>query len=304
MLRFVLAAGVCLLFSITSFAQLKKFYTIKESCEFDTVVFNLKAARGNTYIKNFGNSEYPMVIYGNPDLDKINPSFSTKFKNKTCYAKLALDTYNSFRFGDGFAFLVDKDSKEEDGNYWKILVNEDKVYRFYMKYGVGNTELNLSDVRTNQLWVNSGSANVKIGYEKDELNLIEMDTFFVKVDMGSLETYNLGNARAANFVADVGFGTATLDFRGKESQKVRCDAKIGAGSLDILIPHKDIPVIIYLKDSPFCGIRMSDDFEEVEDNVNGNQSVYVNHSYSAEAQNLMVLDIDVALGTFSVSYVD
>lgn len=239
-----------------------------------------------------------MVIYGNPDLDKVNPSFATKFKGKTCYANLVLDNYNPHRFGETFAFMMSKETKEEDGNYWKILANDQKVYRFYMKYGVGNTEVDLSNIKMHKLWLSSGSANVKIGYGSDHLNLIQMDTFYVKVDMGSLDTYNLGNSRAANFVADIGFGTAVLDFSGKESNKVRCDAKIGAGSLDVLIPNRDIPVIIYLKDSPFCGIKMEDDFEEVEENI------YVNHSYSAEAKNLMVLDVDVALGTFSVIYGD
>lgn len=296
MVRLVLVAGVCLLFSFNSHSQLKKFYSIKETCSFDTVDFTLKAARGNSYIKNYSASKYPMVIYGNPDLERINPSFKTKFKGKTCYANLELDVYNSFKFGEGFSFVISKDSKEEDGNYWKILVSEDKVYRFYMKYGVGNTEVDLSNIKMNKMWLSSGSANVKIGYGEDQLNLIEMDTFFVKVDLGSLETMNLANARASNFVADIGFGTATLDFRGKESNKVRCDAKIGAGSLDVLIPTKGTPVIIYLKDSPFCGIRMADDFEEVEDNV------FVNHSYTPEAKNLMTLDVDVALGTLSVLY--
>ena len=296
MLRFTIVAGFSLLFSFGSNGQLKKFYTIKETCSFDTIDFKLKAAQGNCFIKNYKDSKYPMVIYGNPDLERINPSFSVKFKGRTCNTKLDLEAYNPFEVGDGLAFVMSRDSKEEKGDFWKILVNEKKVYRFNMKYGVGNTEVNLSNVKTNKMWLSSGSANVKIGYDEGQQNLVEMDTFFVKVDMGSIETHNLGNSRASNFVADVGFGTALLDFNGQDSQKLRCDAKIGAGSLDILIPHKTVPVIIYLKNSPFCGIKMEEDFEEVEDNV------YVNHSYSAEADNLMVLDIDVALGTFSVSY--
>lgn len=298
MVRLVLAAGIILLCGFSSFAQLKKFYVIKETASFDTVDFNLKAARGNTYIKNYAASKYPMAIYGNPDLERINPSFKTKFKGNTCHAFLHLDAYNSFNFGDGFSFVMSKETKEEDGNYWKVLVNDDKIYRFHMKYGVGNTELDLSNIRLNHMHLNSGSANVTIGYDKYKLNLIEMDTFSVKVDLGSLVTKNLANARASKFMADVGFGTATLDFSGKEATQISCDAKIGAGSLDVLIPSRDTPVIIYIKDSPFCGIRMAEDFEEVEENV------FVNHSYSADAKNLMTLDVDVALGTLSVIYIE
>ena len=298
MLRLVILAGLCLFSSFNAFSQLKKFYTLKETSSFDTVDFRLKAASGNTYIKNYAPSNYPMEIYGNPDLEKVNPSFKTKFKGKTCYAKLALDNYNSHGFGDGFAFVIAKKSKEQDGNYWKIFINEEKVYRLNMDYGFGNTEVDLSNVKLDKLYLNSGSANVKVGYQDKKENLIEMDTFFIKVDLGSIETMNLGNSRASTYMAEVGFGTAMLDFSEMPIKKIRCEAKIGAGSLDVLIPNKNAPVIIYVKDSPFCGIRMDDDFEEVENNV------YVNHSYSAKAKNLMVFDIDLALGNVSFQYAD
>jgi hypothetical protein len=298
MLRLVTVVVVCLSITSGAYAQLKKFYTLKQSNEYDTVDFTLKAATGHSFVKNYADQTDPMVIYGNPDLERINPSFKTKYAGKTCYASLELNAFNSHSFGDGFTFVMAKRTKEEHGNYWKILVNNEKVYRFHMKYGVGNTEVDLSNIKLDKLWLNTGSANVTVGYQPDSRNLIKMDTFFVKTDMGSIQTKYLGNSRAKTYMADIGFGTAQLDFRGSDNQKVQCNAKIGAGSLDVLIPTKSTPVIIYVKDSPFCGIRMSDDFEMVEKNV------YVNRSYSAKATNLMTFDIDLALGTISFAYAE
>lgn len=298
MLRLVIVVSLCLNVSLGAHAQLKKFYTLKESNEYDTVDFVLRASSGNSFIKNYADSSEPMVIYGNPDLERINPSFKTRYSGKTCYATLDLDAFNSFSFGDGFSFVMAKKAKEEHGNYWKVLVNDKKVYRFYMKYGVGNTEVDLSNIKLDKLRLNTGSANVVVGYQPEKANLIKMDTFFVKVDMGSLETKYLANSRAKCYTADIGFGTAKLDFRGKSEGKVQCNAKIGAGSLDVLVPNRDSPIIIYLKDSPFCGIRMEDDFEEVEKNV------WVNHSYSAKANNLMTFNVDLALGTISFAYAE
>jgi hypothetical protein len=126
-----------------------------------------------------------------------------------------------------------------------------------------------------------------------------MDTFFVKVDLGTLETENLSNARARHVEADIGFGTALLDFRGNpRSEPTHCHARIGAGSLDVLIPDKNAPVIIYMKSTPFCGIEMAEGFEEVEEDV------FVNPSYSEKAPDLMVFNIDLAVGTISFSYAD
>lgn len=296
MLRLLLLAGLCQLFSVSSFGQLKKFYTLKETSSFDTVDFMLKAASGNSFVKNYAKSDDPLVIYGNPDLDKINPSFETKFTENTCYAKLNLNTYNALSFGDGFSFAISKKKDEKLENYWKILINQQKIYRLNMDYGVGNTEIDLSNISLAGLRLRSGSANVVVGYQDDKANLITMDTFYIKVDFGSIETKNLGNARTRNLIADVGFGTTLLDFGSTPEEEFHCNARVGAGSLDVIIPNKHTPVIIYIKDSPLCGIRMDDDFEEVEDNV------YVNTSYSAKAKNLMVFNIDLALGNVTFAY--
>lgn len=296
MLRLLLLVGVCQAFSVSVFGQLNKFYTLKEVLSFDTVDFTLKAISGRSHIKNYVQSDDPLVIYGNPDLDKINPSFKRKVVGKTCYATLKLDTYNLLNFGDGFSSIISTGSKEETSNYWSILLNRQKVYRLNVSYGVGSSEIDLSDVKLDDLRLISGSANMKIGYQDDKSNLITMDTFYIKVDFGSINTKNLGHTRAKNVIADIGFGTALLDFGTAPTEKVHCNAKVGAGALDVIIPNRHTPVIVYVKSSPFCGIQMSDDFEEVENNV------YVNGSYSAKAENLMIFNIDLVLGGVTFKY--
>jgi len=192
--------------------------------------------------------------------------------------------------------VISKRNKGDENNYWKILINREKVYRLNINYVVGNTEIDLSDIRLDAFRMSSGSANVIIRYQDDKSNLIDMDTIYIKVDFGSLETKNLGNSRAKYIFTEIGFGTALLDFNTMPTKNILCNTKIGAGSLDVFIPNKDTPVIIYIKDSPFCGIHLDDDFEEVENNV------YVNQSYFAKAKNLMVFNVDLALGNVSFQY--
>ena len=57
-------------------------------------------------------------------------------------------------------------------------------------------------------------------------------------------------------------------------------------------------MIIHIKDSPLCSVKIADGFEEVEKNV------FVNMSYSADAENLLSFDIDVALGMVRFMYAD
>lgn len=292
MLRLVFTAALWLLFSF-SYGQLKRFYTLKETAKFDTVDFSLEATSGNCYIKS-SKEEGPLAIYGNPDLDKINPSFKSKIHNNKCVVALDLQEYRSSSFGDGLIMAMVRDG--EENNYWKILFDQEKVYRLDLTYGFGNADVDLSGTSVQNFKVRSGSADIMVDYNDREPNKIPMDTFWVKADMGSIIARHLELSRAKYVMANIGFGRALLDFSKSTGERCTVEASVGAGNLDIYLPNRDVPMIIYLKDSPLCGMRLVEGFEEVERNV------YVNMNYKADAQDLMIFRIDVALGNVSFYY--
>ncbi|WP_421764185.1 hypothetical protein [Ekhidna sp.] len=296
MLRLVMIAGTSLLMSLGAFAQLSKFYTIKESSEFDTVDFYLKATATNCLLKQADSDNNPLTIYGNPDLEKINPTFASKVKNNTCYAKLALDEYNSSGFGDSFSMAVSRNEKDND--FWKVNLGENKTYRLNLIYGFGNADVNLTGSSVQRLKIKSGSADIVVGYDDGNINPIQMDTFYVKADFGSIVAKRMELARAKNVITKIGFGNVLLDFEREMSEKCTVDASVGAGNLEILLPKEGTPVIIYIRDSPLCAVKIAKGFEEVEKNV------FVNTSYSADAENLLSFDVDVALGMVRFRYTD
>lgn len=295
MLRLALIAGPLLLTSLGAFAQLNKFYTIKESPEFDTVNFYLKATATNCLVKQSQKDKNPLTIYGNPNLEKINPSFASKVKNNTCHAKLALDEYNSSGFGDSFSMAVSRSDKEND--FWKINFSEDKIYKLNLIYGFGNADVNLSGASVQKMKIKSGSADIIVGYDEGFTNPIQMDTFYVKADFGSIVAKSMELSRAQNVITKIGFGNVLLDFNSL-TEKCAVDASVGAGNLEVLLPKDDTPVIIYIRDSPLCAVKIAKGFEEVEKNV------FVNESYSADAENLLKFDVDVALGMVRFQYSD
>ncbi|MEQ6167902.1 hypothetical protein AAOE16_11980 [Ekhidna sp. MALMAid0563] len=296
MLRLVLIAGTILLMSQSAFAQLKKFYTIKESSEFDTVNFYLKATATNCLLKQADSDGSPLTIYGNPDLEKINPTFASKIKNKTCYAKLVLDEYNSSGFGDSFSMAVSRNDKDND--FWKVNLNNDAIYRLNLIYGFGNADVNLTGSSVQRLKIKSGSADIVVGYDDGNMNPIRMDTFFVKADFGSIVAKRMDLTRADKVITKIGFGNVLLDFDREMKEKCSIDASVGAGNLEILLPRGGTPVRIVIKDSPLCAVKIADGFEEVEKNV------FVNMSYDAKADNLLTFDVDVALGMVRFKYTD
>ncbi|MEO1254728.1 MAG: hypothetical protein AAFY41_07575 [Bacteroidota bacterium] len=292
----VLITGTCLFTSLSALAQLSKFYTIKESLEFDTVEFYLKATATNCLLRQADEDSNPLTIYGNPNLEKINPNFVSKIKNKTCFAKLSLDEYNSSGFGDSFTMAVSRSDKDND--FWKVNLNKEEIYRLNLIYGFGNADVNLSGSTVQRLKIKSGSADIIVGYKNGYMNAIQMDTFFVKADFGSIVAKRMELTRAKNVVTKIGFGNVLLDFDKSMTEKCSINASVGAGNLEIILPQEGTPVIIHLKDSPLCAVKIAKGFEEVEKNV------FVNMSYAADAENLLSFDVDVALGMVRFKYAE
>lgn len=296
MFKLAMTTGISLFASIYVHAQLDKFYTIKPSPDFDTVDFYLKATATNCLLQLDTEDKNPLTIYGNPNLDKINPSFASKVRNKVCYARLKLDEYNSSGFGDSFTMAVSGNDKEND--FWKVNLNSSKIYRLNLIYGFGNADVNLTGTSVDKLKIKSGSADIIIGYDDGNYNPVQMDTFFIKADFGSIVANRMELSRAKNVITKIGFGNVLLDFDQNNREKCNIYASVGAGNLEILLPRKNTPVIIYIKDSPLCAMKMADDFEEVEKNV------FVNMNYSASADNLLTFNVDVALGMVRFKYAD
>lgn len=289
--------GLSLVISYSLVAQLKKFYSLSDVSKFDTVNFEFKATSGHSYWRLVP-QENPLVIYGNPDLEKINPTFDAIVYGRSCEVNLELEEYRSSGLGDGLAFaMLGSAPSEHDDNYWKVLLNDEKVYNLDLHFGIGTSDIDLGGAHVKKLKIRTGSADVRVKYDRESPNLCAMDTFLVKVDMGSVVTKDLYHSRARLVIADIGFGQATLDFTHPVKQQCQVQANVGLGNLMVYLPRNE-PVIIYLQDSPFRGLNMAKDFEEVEKNV------FINRSYSEEADNLLTFKVDVSLGNVVFHYAE
>lgn len=277
-----------LLAGFSSYSQLKKFYSVSNDSAFHKVDLCLSATSGSCYIRPVKSTQ-PVNIYGNPDFETINPSFKTYVKNNVKHVKLDLENYKSSSISKSISTSFFGE-KKEDKNYWKILLTEDKVYSLQLAYGIGNADVDLSGIPVERLKINTGSADVIVDYADGKGNLIAMDTFYVKVDLGSLVANHINLTNARVIVAEVGFGTAVLDFSDRSNQSSRIKASVGAGRLEMVMPSENVPAIIYLHNSPLCSVKMPAEFKEIRKNV------YTTASYHPEAPNLMEFSIDVALG--------
>ncbi len=276
-------------FQFSVFAQNGNHYRVDENKNIEALEFTLSASSGSCTIKP-SISKHPINIFGNPENDKVTPAFETWRENDVQKVNFVLRPNEPLGIGQKLSYSVFGEKATTKENLWHIYVSETLPIFFNLNYGIGNADIDLSGLAIKNLKINTGSADVNLGYVSGKFNKIEMDTFMVTVDMGSLTVGNVNLSRAKTIIAEVGFGSLFLDLSKKNSTKSHISASVGAGNLEISIPSSQIPIIVNIHNSPLCRIKLNDSFTEISKNV------FANQSYSADAPDLLTFDLDVALG--------
>jgi hypothetical protein len=163
-------------------------------------------------------------------------------------------------------------------------------YSLDLDYGLGNANVDLAGLSISKLKINTGSADVNVSYSSDMQNKVDMDTFYIKVDMGSLTARQLNLTRSKLVLADVGFGNMLLDFSDKSNMGHRVKGTVGAGNLIIHLPANEVPVIVRITDSWLCSVSLSHNLKKIGDNT------FANAAYSKNPKGALSFDLDVSMG--------
>jgi len=272
-----------------AFGQIKKQFTVEDSNDCENVRLCLKANSGNCFIKPGQNSDI-LDVFSNQDEANYSHNFKKEINGKTCEIVLRLDENNTAGVSQSISTRFFGSEKAPSEHFWKMYLTETKPYLLELNYGVGNATVDLSGLAIKKLKINTGSADVNIGYSSLE-NKVDMDTFFIKVDLGSVNIKNLSLSRSRNVIADVGFGNITLDFSNKPLISNRVKGSVGAGNLVIMLPEQETPVLVKIHDSWLCSVKMPSYLKKVSDNT------FANASYTRDSKNALTFDVDVSMGS-------
>ena len=290
MRKILVSIGVIFLPSIWGVAQIKKQFSIEPSVDFDKVEMKFMTKSGICYIKP-SQHETPLSIYSNQDFDDYEHTFSKKITDETCFVDLSLIDKNSDDLSRSISHHVFNNSDKAKHKMWKVYLSGKTPYNLDLNYGIGEAFIDLSGLSIENLKVSSGNADVNIGFISGLGNQVVMDTFLVKVDLGSVKVGKMSMSKSKLVIADVGFGNLYLDYNDIPEQSSQINASVGAGNLVVKIPKRDVPVIVKINDSLLCQVRLSRSFEEIEENT------FVNAAYTKGADNLLSFEVDVSLGT-------
>ena len=270
--------------------QIKKQFTVEDTQSCENIRLSLKANSGNCYIKPSQNPEI-LNVFSNQTETAYAHNFRKEVKGKTCEVQLNLEENQTESLGQSIsANFFGAAEKTSGDKLWKMYLTDMKPYFLELNYGVGNANVDLSGLAIKKLKINSGSANVNVGYASSLENQIDMDTFFVKVDLGSVNVKNLNLSRTRVVMADVGFGNMTLDFSHKPLVKNKVKGSVGAGNLTIILPNKETPVLVKIHDSWLCSVKVPASLVKINDDT------FANAAYSKDSKNAMTFDLDVSMG--------
>ncbi len=273
-----------------AFGQIKKQFVIENAEKCENIKLVLKANSGNCFIKPSHSNDL-LTVYSNQDIDAYSQKFYKEIIDNTCHIKLGLEEVRSEGFSQTISTRVfGSNSNDSNDKFWKMYLTDSKPYYLEFTYGVGNANMDLSGLSIKNLKINTGSADVNVGYFSEMENKIDMDTFYIKVDVGTAKVKNLNLARAKYIKADVGFGNMVLDFSNKPLVGNEIKGSVGAGNLIIIMPQADVPVLVKIRDSWLCSVSIPKNLKKIKENT------FVNAAYTADSKDAMVFNLDVSMG--------
>lgn len=271
---------------------MKRQFTVENSETCQSVNLHLKTNTGDCYIKA-GHTPEILNVFSNQDQSSYAHQYRKEVVNNVCQIYLNFENTTSQSIGQTISTRMFGDEKPVDHKVWKMYLSDAKPYTLQLDYGVGNAHADLSGLSIKKLKINTGSADVHIGYSSLE-NSVDMDTLSVKVDLGSLKVTNVNLSRARYTKADVGFGNMILDFSDNQPLVSNHIAgSVGAGNLTIVLPSARTPVLVTINDSWLCSVKIPASLKKIRSNT------FASESYSENAAKALVFNLDVSMGNIT-----
>jgi len=275
--------------SVFAIAQESKHFRVEQNHKYRSITVNYSASSGVCYLAQ-GDDQDALSVYSTRDIDEFNHSFNREELGDNLSVELTLDEKNNESFSQSISNKVFAKTKPED-NIWKVILAEDILYNLNLTYGIGAAFIDLAGLSVNTLKVKTGSADVNIGYLTSMPNSVTMESMEIKVDLGNVRVRQISLANVQKISAEVGFGNMLLDLAEPMDEACHVVASVGAGNLEILIPKSDTPIVIRVKKSMLCDVKLTKSFKETEENV------FTNMAFDADVDNLLEFDVDVSFGT-------
>lgn len=210
----------------------------------DYYKFNTRQYKNLDVSVSYGMGE--LYISSNEEKDQIEGVIS--YDGRRITPKVTLENV-----GSTGVFTVKTKKRDDDDECRKKFRDYDNEMEFqfpkniktdlFLDFGVGDAEIDLTNIAITKLNVNCGLSDVTI--EINKRNDVTCNNANIESGLGDLEIYGLGNLGAKNIDINVGLGSAEIDFTGEKIYDMEVDVDVGLGSLDMILPD-DVNIEVYV----------------------------------------------------------
>lgn len=155
-----------------------------------------------------------------------------------------------------------------------------------MEFGLGEANLNLSELAIEHLEIDCGLSDTRI--EMETRNPAVCRRVYIEAGIGDLNGDGMGNLRIEDLHLTVGLGAADLDLRGEITEDMEAEIEVGLGSLELILPE-DVNIHLTVEHSFLSSVDVSGLVEERDE--------WLSRDWM---QGRPTLEIDISVGLGSV----
>lgn len=160
----------------------------------------------------------------------------------------------------------------------------------FLDFGVGDAEIDLTDIAVSKLNINCGLSDVEL--EINKRNKVVCKTANIESGLGDLEIYGLGNLAAKSIDINVGLGSADIDMTGDKIYDMDVNVDVGLGSLDMTLPE-NVNIEIYVDASFLSSV-------DIYGLDNKKKKYWVTKNWDEDNPTIS-MDVNVGMGSVDIS---
>lgn len=234
-------------------------------------------------------NENPYTIKGNVDEKKFDVVFrqsETEFKKTH---SLNVKNISGSKL-DASPFQIFSNKDEENLSDWLLFVSDKYEQKMEFHLGNGSLDMNLSNIPTRTIKINSIKASNNLYYQLGQPNKLVLDTLYIKNELGNVNVKNFSLANCSYLISELGFGKMTFHLGGISKVPAKYKFKIGTGELVFKVPYKEMPVKLIVNGSSLAKVEIPKDFVKID------KKTYLSPSYTDNSLNKLIVEFDVSLG--------
>ncbi|WP_162340907.1 hypothetical protein [Cyclobacterium salsum] len=278
---------------ISTEGQIVRHFEVKEREGINLVNLTFSSYKGVSTIQR---GYAGMPFQANAELGKVNilPSFSHHFAEGILYAALEHKNVESESLSKNLSYRLFSSSDDDFDHVWNVGLDASFLYDLQLHFGIGKARLDFANLPISNCVIKTASADVYLAYSRPIPNSVAMDTLAVGINMGSLYAEDLQLSNARLLLLDINYGSLNLSFGDAMAGPTTVNAMVGAGSVNIKLPSRNLPYLVKIKSTAMCRTNVPGHLKEI------GEKTYVSQGYQADAKNLMTFLIDVSVGSVSL----